>query len=106
MDSTSFLCLLIYLRILSRLNVIFYLSFASAQVLQNLLITWRKNHDKVLIFSGSLKLLDMLKMLINGAGYSFVSLDGHVKKVEERKLEYLRFILLQRLTAFRAYVTV
>ncbi|RPD77013.1 hypothetical protein L226DRAFT_459287 [Lentinus tigrinus ALCF2SS1-7] len=53
------------------------------QVLQTLLREWRKDRtNKVLIFTKSVKLLDMLDFHLSGQGYGFVKLDGSTKQSE------------------------
>lgn len=47
-----------------------------AQVLCELLELWYKNGDKVLIFSMSLKVLDLLSELMETTHYNYLVLDG------------------------------
>ncbi|RDX43671.1 hypothetical protein OH76DRAFT_1544375 [Lentinus brumalis] len=51
------------------------------QVLETLLQGWRKERSsKVLIFTKSVKLLEMLEFHLSGQGYGFVKLDGSTKQ--------------------------
>ncbi|KAM5538879.1 hypothetical protein V8D89_007601 [Ganoderma adspersum] len=50
------------------------------QVLETLLREWKKEANKVLIFTKSVKLLDMLEFHLNAQGHGFVKLDGSTKQ--------------------------
>ncbi|EDR09438.1 RAD26-like SNF2 family DNA-dependent ATPase [Laccaria bicolor S238N-H82] len=49
-------------------------------VLEILLKEWRKETNKVLIFTKSVKLLEMLEFHLNNKGYGFLKLDGSTKQ--------------------------
>lgn len=49
-------------------------------VLEILLKEWRKETNKVLIFTKSVKLLEMLEFHLNTRGYTFLKLDGTTKQ--------------------------
>ncbi|KAF8890663.1 P-loop containing nucleoside triphosphate hydrolase protein [Infundibulicybe gibba] len=52
-------------------------------VLETLLMEWRKDHsNKVLIFTKSVKLLDMLEFHLKARGYGFLKLDGTTKQAD------------------------
>ncbi|KAF9463307.1 P-loop containing nucleoside triphosphate hydrolase protein [Collybia nuda] len=52
-------------------------------VLEILLKEWRKDTtNKVLVFTKSVKLLEMLEFHLNTQGYSFLKLDGNTKQVD------------------------
>ncbi|KAK9495498.1 P-loop containing nucleoside triphosphate hydrolase protein [Lipomyces doorenjongii] len=56
------------------------------KALQNILKLWKKNGDKVLIFSYSTKLLNMLDTLLTSNGnYSFCRLDGSMNYEDRQK---------------------
>ncbi|TBU31240.1 P-loop containing nucleoside triphosphate hydrolase protein [Dichomitus squalens] len=52
------------------------------QVLETLLKDWKKDSNKVLIFTKSVKLLEMLEFHLNAEGHGFVKLDGSTKQSE------------------------
>lgn len=55
----------------------------SFQILQKLLSFWHSNGDKVLIFSYSIRLLNILRNLFNNTSYNVEYLDGAMP-LEER----------------------
>jgi SNF2 family DNA or RNA helicase len=71
--------------------------FVSTQILCDLLDLWSRQGDKVLIFSMSLKVLDLLKDLMETTRYTYVELDGSTPQ-EERALSSPFFPLSLRRT--------
>ncbi|GAA5839010.1 hypothetical protein JCM11251_007852 [Rhodosporidiobolus azoricus] len=56
------------------------------KILSELLELWHKNGDKVLIFSMSLKVMDLLKDLMETTHYRYLSLDGSVPQDDRMPL--------------------
>ncbi|GFN83057.1 DNA excision repair protein ercc-6-like 2, partial [Plakobranchus ocellatus] len=56
------------------------------KILQGLLHVFEKNHDKVLIFSYSTKLLDIIEQYVIGQGFEYSRIDGKVSGQRRRDI--------------------